>query len=65
MMNLDKLRNFFDSYGMHDLPTGVGALIGIVLLFLMFRAGKPFKRVILLLVAIGLFAGAYWWHQQP
>jgi hypothetical protein len=62
MMNLDKLRNFFDNSGLHDLPTGVAALIGIVLLFLMFRAGKTFKRVILFLVAIGLFAGAYWWH---
>jgi hypothetical protein len=65
MMNLDKLRDFFDRSGLHDLPTGVGALIGVVLLVLMFRAGKPFKRIILLLAAAGLFAGAYWWHQQP
>jgi hypothetical protein len=65
MMNLDKLRNFFDSSGMHDLPTGVAALVGIVLLFLIFRARKSFTRVILFLVAAGLFAGAYWWHQQP
>jgi hypothetical protein len=65
MMNLDKLRNFFDNSGLHDLPTGVAALIGIVLLVLIFKARKSFTKVMLVLVAAGLFAGAYWWHQQP
>jgi high-affinity Fe2+/Pb2+ permease len=64
-MNLDKFRDFFDKSGLHDLPTGVAALIGIVLLFLLFKARKSFSKVILFLVAAGLFAGAFWWHQQP
>ena len=64
-MNLDSIRDFFDSHGIHDLPTGGAGLIGIVLLILVFRVRKAGTRIILLLVAAGLFAGAYWWHQQP
>jgi len=64
-MNFDKVRDFFDKSGMHDLPTGVAALIGIVLLVLIFKARKSFTRAILFLVAAGLFAGAYLFHQQP
>jgi hypothetical protein len=64
-MNLDSIRDFFDSHGIHDLPTGGAGLIGIVLLVLVFRVRKAGARIILLLVAAGLFAGAYWWHQQP
>jgi hypothetical protein len=40
----------------------MAVLVGIVLLFLVFRSGKSFAKVLLFLVAIGLFAGAYWWH---
>ena len=64
-MNFTKIRDFFDNSGLHDLPTGVGALIGIVLLILIFKTRKSATKIILLLVAAGLFAGAYWWHQQP
>jgi len=63
-MNLDKLRDFLDSHGMYDVPTGVAALIGIVLLILIFKARKSGTRIILFLVAAGLFAGAYWWHER-
>ncbi len=56
-MNLDK-------FSIHDLPTGAAALIGLVLLFLVFKTGKFLMKVILLLVAVGLFAGAYWLHTQ-
>jgi hypothetical protein len=63
-MSLDKLEKFFTDHGLHDLPTGAAALIGIVLLILIFKAGKTFTKVILFLAAAGLLAGAYWWHQQ-
>jgi hypothetical protein len=63
-MNLDQLKNFFSNLSQHDLPTGAAALVGIVLLFLLFRTGKSFGKVLLFLIAIGLFAGAYWWHTR-
>jgi hypothetical protein len=61
-MNLDKIKDFFNNLSTHDLPTGVAALAGIILLFLVFRTGKAFAKVLIFLVAIGLFVGAYWWH---
>jgi predicted exporter len=61
-MSLDKIKDFFANLSSHDLPTGMAVLVGIVLLFLVFRSGKSFAKVLLFLVAIGLFAGAYWWH---
>ena len=54
----------FDTITSHDLPTGALAVIGIVLLFLIFRTGKLVMRLAFLLVAAGLFAAAYWWHFQ-
>lgn len=54
----------FDALTSHDLPTGALAVIGIVLLFLVFRTGKLVMRLGFLLVAAGLFAAAYWWHFQ-
>lgn len=54
----------FDTITWDDLPTGVLAVIGIVLLFLVFRTGKFAMRLAFLLVAAGLFAAAYWWHLQ-
>jgi hypothetical protein len=54
----------FDTSTWHDLPTGALAVIGIVLLFLVFRTGKLVTRPVFLLVAAGLFAAAYWWHLQ-
>jgi hypothetical protein len=54
----------FDAITSHDLPTGALAVIGIVLLFLVFRTGKLVMRLGFLLVAAGLFAAAYWWHFQ-
>lgn len=54
----------FDQLTSHDLPTGALAIIGIVLLFLVFRTGQLVMRLAFLLVAAGLFAAAYWWHVQ-
>ncbi len=61
-MNLNKIKDFFNHLSTHDLPTGVAALAGIILLFLVFRTGKSFAKLLIFLIAIGLFAGAYWWH---
>lgn len=53
-----------DTFASHDLPAGALAVIGIVLLFLVFRTGKLVMRLVFLLAAAGLFAAAYWWHLQ-
>ena len=54
-MNFDKLLS-------HDLPTGVMVLIGVVALFVLFKTGKVLMKFVLLLIAAGLFAAAYWWY---
>jgi hypothetical protein len=61
-MNLDKIKEFFESFNMQDLPAGGAVLIGIILLVLVFKAGKTANRFLLFLIAVGLFAGAWWWH---
>jgi hypothetical protein len=58
-MNLDKIRHFFSNLGTHDLPTGVAALAGLVLIFLVFKTGKFLTKLLFLLIAAALFAGAY------
>ena len=37
-------------------------LVGIILLVLVFKTGKAFTRFLFFIIAVGLFAGAYWWH---
>ncbi len=62
-MNLDKIKEFFSNLSTHDLLTGGAVLVGIVLLLLLvFKIGKFFIRFLLFLIAIGLLAGAWWWH---
>lgn len=61
-MNLDSVKDFFSNLSVHHLPTGVAALIGIVLLVLVFKAGKFLTKLVFFLLAAALFAGAYWWH---
>ena len=63
-MNPGSIKDFFHSLGTHDLPTGGAALAGIVLLFLVFKTGKTVSRFLLFIIALGLFAGAWWWHQH-
>jgi hypothetical protein len=63
-MNLDKIRDFFSQLNIKDLPTGGAALVGIILLILIFKTGKAFIRFLLFIIAIGLFASAWWWHQH-
>ena len=63
-MNLDKIKEFFGNLGAHDLPAGVAVVVGIILLFLVFKRGKMLVRLLCFLIAVGLFAGAWWWHTQ-
>jgi hypothetical protein len=62
IMNLDKIKDFFNQFSTHDLPTGGAVLIGIVLLLLLFKAEKIFIKLAIFLIAVTLLAGAYWWH---
>jgi hypothetical protein len=61
-MNLESIKEFLSTLTAHDLPAGAAALIGFVLVFLVFKTGKVFMKVMFLLFAAALFAGAYWWH---
>ena len=61
-MNLDKIKEFFGNLSAHDLPTGGAGLAGIILIILVFKTGKLVFRFLYLLIAVGLFAGAWWWH---
>jgi hypothetical protein len=63
-MNLDKIKSLFSNLSTHDLLAGGAGLVGIILIVLMFKAGKFVARLLLFLVAIALFAGAWWWHQH-
>jgi hypothetical protein len=63
-MNLDKIKEFFNSFSMHDLPAGGAGLVGIILLCLVFKSGKAANRLLLFIIALALFAGAWWWHQN-
>lgn len=63
-MNLDKIKEFFSNLGTHDLPSGGAGLVGIILLVLVFKTSRTANRFLLFLIACGLFAGAWWWHQH-
>jgi hypothetical protein len=52
-MNFDKLLS-------HDLPTGVLVVMGVALLFVVLKTGKFVMKLLMLLIAAGLFAAAYW-----
>ncbi len=64
-MNFDKLKAFFSNLSAHDLALVAVALGAIILLVLVFKTGKFLIKLVFLLIALGLFAGAYWWltHQ--
>jgi hypothetical protein len=61
-MKLDQVRGFLSKLSAHDLPVGVAALVGIVLLILVFKTAKFLMKLLLLLIALGLLTGASWWH---
>jgi hypothetical protein len=61
-VNLNSIKNFFSDLNFHHVPTGAAVLVGLVLLVLVFKAGKFLAKLFFFLVALALFAGAYWWH---
>jgi hypothetical protein len=61
-MNFERLKEGFSKLGVHDLPEGAAALIGIVLLFLVFKTGKFIMKVGFFLAAVVFIGGACWWH---
>jgi high-affinity Fe2+/Pb2+ permease len=63
-MNFDHFKNTFGKVHGHDLPAYLGLLVGIVLVFLMFKAEKLVEKLVLLLIAAVLFAGAIWWFNH-
>ncbi len=56
-MNLDR---FIPFHG-HNLPALIGAVAGLFCLFLVFKARKLVPKLVLLLAAAALLAGAFWW----
>ena len=58
-MTLDELTKRFTS---GEIPAGAMAIGGIVVLIIAFKAAKGFLKIIFLLAALALFAGATWWH---
>lgn len=63
-MNLDSIKEFFRNLSSHDLPAAGAVLAGVIFLILIFKTGKIAFRFLLFLIAVGLFAGAWWWHTQ-
>ena len=61
-VNLDSIKELFSNLNARDLPSGAAALIGLVLLFLVFKTGKFFMKLTFLIITVGLFAAASWWH---
>ena len=55
-MNHNHLKETFGKLNAHDLPAGVAALIGIVMLFLVFRTGKFFMKLVFFHIAVGRLA---------
>ena len=60
-MNFDQFKDHLAHLRGHDLPAGAGVLAGVVFLFLVFKTGKIVNKLVFLLLAAALFAGAYWW----
>jgi hypothetical protein len=56
-MNFDP---YFPFHG-HNLPAVVAGLFGVLFLVLVFKAPKLVAKLVLLVAALALFAGAYWW----
>jgi len=61
-MNSETIKASLAHLSRHDLPTGAAALVGIILLVLVFRTAKFASKVLLFLVALALVAAAIWWH---
>lgn len=58
-MNLDEIIKQVTS---GEIPTGALGGGGIVVLLIALKAAKGFLKIIFLLAALALLAGAVWWH---
>lgn len=58
-MTLDELTKRFTS---GEIPTGAMIVGGIVVLLVALKTAKGFLKLMTILVALALFAGAAWWH---
>ena len=56
-VNLDQLK-------VSNLPVWVLAVIGLVLLFIGYKAGKFLLKLAFILLALALIGGAVWWYFQ-
>lgn len=63
-MNLDSIKDFFSNLGARDLPLAGAVLVAIAVIIFVFRTKQALLKLLLLLVAAGLIAGAYWWRTQ-
>jgi len=63
-MNLDSIKDFFSQLGTRDLPLAGAVLVAIGVIIFVFRTKQAVLKLLLLLVAAGLVAGAYWWRTR-
>lgn len=54
------LASIFPFHG-HNVPALIAFLFGVGFLCLVFKAPRAVTKVVLLLTAVALFAGAFWW----
>lgn len=45
-----------------ELPTGAMGGGGIIVLLIALKTAKGFLKIVFILAALALFAGAAWWH---
>ena len=63
-MNLDSIKDFFSNLGTRDLPLAGAVLVAVPAIIFVFRTKQALLKLLLLLAAAGLVAGAYWWRTQ-
>ncbi len=58
---MERVTDFLKS---HDTHAIAAVVIGILVLLFVIKAKKFVLKLILLLIAVGLFVGAWWWRKQ-
>jgi hypothetical protein len=62
---MDKIKEqITDFLKSHDTHAVAAVVIGILALLFVVRANKVMAKLFFVLIAIGLFAGAWWWHKH-
>ncbi len=60
-MHFDNILENLGKVHGHNIPAVIAILIGLGFLFFVFKANKLFDKLMLLLLALCLFAAAGWW----